>query len=1055
MSITPTPTEMERFIEKWRGLTGKESGNLQPFILDLCRVLDLPVPDVSAPGAKYCFEYSVQTVNSDGSDATDEIDLYRMGHFILEGKQTSESVRKGAGAASKGSKETIASAPQLPLPRATGAEVMTAYDKAVSKAFGQALRYAKDLALREEFVPFLIVCDVGMGFYIWNRFSGDYGRYVSHKAIALEELTRADVQDYLRAVWTAPWSLYPGAATAAVTREIAEGLGELKHQLADIEPDPKRIVLFLMRVVFTFFAESIGLLPGGLFSAGLKLWEREPEQFQQGLNNFWAVMNEGGIFGHYTLKRFNSRLFLDIESLPLTKAQIRWMRQIAEKSWKDIDPAIFGTLLESALDFGERKKFGIHYTPRAHIQRLVDATFGDDLWGEWNSLHDEAQALLDREHSEAEGKKMKAKLLAFRQRLGQLVILDPACGSGNFLYTTFDTLKQIEEEVIATLVLLGETKKDVQAGGEAITPATLLGMEIDEWAASIAELVLWIAYIQWYCRLYPQYLAYGPIPEPVLQNYGSIEKRDAVLEWAATKPTGRTRWGGRMMAGKRTDRPVPDPTDQVPIYEYIDPRPAKWPKADYIVGNPPFLGNARLRETLGDGYAEALRAAYPDVPETVDLVMYWWHRAALEVRAGRTKRFGLITTNTIKQVRQRGLVASHLVPSSDLPPLKILWAVPDHPWGGTIANVRIAMTVGGLEGQPRMAWVKDEGGGATPEERASSVVLYQENVEAIQAELVTGMAAEPVPLKANSSLCSMGFKLHGDGFIVGEDKWVKWGRPDIVRPYVNGSDLVGKPRGLYVIDLFGMEVAEVKKRHPHIYQHLLDNVKPEREQNNDPDYKTNWWIFGRPRPDLRLALNGLKRFITTVETAKHRAFVFLDAGVSPASRVVVVASEDAYHLGVLSSKIHRIWFDAKCGHLDTRRVYTKSVCFDPFPFPDPAEAIKAEIRALGEELDGHIKGAQQRGASITQIYNVVELIRAGTALSAIHRPIHEWAATDVLIEIHDKLDAAVSKAYGWPPDLPDEEVLERLTSLNAERAAEEAAGKTRWLRPEYQCKDGK
>jgi len=1050
------PTETESFIEKWRGLTGKETGNLQPFILDLCRALGLPAPGVSAPGAEYCFEYSVQTVNEDGSAATDEIDLYRRGHFILEGKQTTESVRKGAGAAAQGATGNgAAGAPQLPLQRATGAEVMTAYDKAVSKAFGQAVRYAKDLALREEHVPFLIVCDVGMGFYIWDRFSGDYGRYASRRVIPLEDLARADVQDYLRAIWTDPLRLDPGAVTAAVTREIAAEMGELKKQLAEVEPDPKRIALFLMRVVFTFFAESIGLLPEGLFSAGLKLWEHELEHFQQGLNDFWAMMDKGGRFGHNKLKRFNGGLFKDVECLLLSRAQVRWMIQIAEKSWKDIDPAIFGALLEGALDTKIRKKFGIHYTPRAHIQRLVDATFGEELWKEWNALHDEAQTLLDSDHNEAEVQKMKAKLMAFRQKLGQLVILDPACGSGNFLYVAFDTLKRIEEEVITTLTLFGETKKTIQSGGEVITPAKLLGIEIDEWAASIAELVLWIAYIQWYCRLYPQSLSYGPIPEPVLQNYDSIEQRDAVLEWAATKETGRTRWGGNKITSKRTGKSIPDPTDQVPIYEYIDPRPAKWPKADYIVGNPPFLGNARLRDALGDGYAEALRAAYPDVPDTVDLVMYWWHRAALEVRSGRTRRFGLITTNTIKQVRQRGLVASHLEPSGDLPPLKILWAVPDHPWGGTTAMVRIAMTVGGLEGNPRMAWVADEGGGATPEERANSVALDQKAVEEIQADLATGLPAEPVPLKANSSLCSRGVLLVGDGFIVDEDRWEKWGRPNFVRPYVNGSDLVGKPRGLYVIDLFGMEVTEVKKQHPSIYQHLLDRVKPERDQNNRQCYRDNWWVFGEPRANIRPALEDLKRYIATTETTKHRVFVFLDANILADNKVIVMASEDAYHLGILSSKVHSVWFSARRSALGKTDVYNKSLCFDPFPFPDPAEATKAEIRALGEELDGHIKGAQARGATITQIYNVVELIRAGAALGAIHRPIHEWAATDILIEIHDKLDAVVSKAYGWPAGLSDEETLERLTSLNAERAAEEAAGKTRWLRPEYQCRDGR
>jgi hypothetical protein len=304
----------------------------------------------------------------------------------------------------------------------------------------------------------------------------------------MEDLARPDVQAYLRAIWTDPDSLNPNAVTAAVTREIAQGLGELKVKLATTEQDPKRVALFLMRVVFTFFAEDIGLLPSGLFSAGLALWERKPDQFQKGLTRFWETMNEGGQYGHDALKQFNGGLFKDVEALPLTWTQIRWMRGIADKSWKDLDPSIFGALLEVALDPMERKRHGVHYTPRAHIQRLIDNTFGRDLWAEWESLHGEAQALLDggQDIEGPKAKKMKAALMAFRKKLGEIKILDPACGSGNFLYVAFDTLKRIEEEVVATLELFGETKLKIQAGPDAVTPKSLMGIELDDWAASIA-----------------------------------------------------------------------------------------------------------------------------------------------------------------------------------------------------------------------------------------------------------------------------------------------------------------------------------------------------------------------------------------------------------------------------------------------------------------------------------------------------------------------------------------------------------------------------------------
>jgi hypothetical protein len=367
------------------------------------------------------------------------------------------------------------------------------------------------------------------------------------------------------------------------------------------------------------------------------------------------------------------------------------------------------------------------------------------------------------------------------------------------------------------------------------------------------------------------------------------------------------------------------------------------------------------------------------------------------------------------------------------------------------------MTVGGLDGAARIAWVTDEGGGDTPEKRADSVVLAEKAVEVIHADLRTGVDVNAVAgLKANAGISSLGVKLHGDGFIVSPEKYAAWGRPDVVRPYMNGKDLMDRPRGLCVIDLYGLCEEDVKRLHPHIWQHIYDTVKPERDQNNDPENKASWWIFGRPRDDLRQALKGLKRFIVTARTAKHRTFAFLDIAVTPESNLVVIASDDAWHLGALSSNIHKIWVSARCAHVGVGNtpMYNKSVCFDPFPFPGAAEDQKTEIRGLGEALDAHVKAAQGRGATITEMYNLAEALRADAKikLSAAQRLTHERAATTVLLELHKKLDAAVTKAYGWPGDLSDEEILARLTALNAERAAEEAAGKIRWLRPDYQSK---
>ena len=288
------------------------------------------------------------------------------------------------------------------------------------------------------------------------------------------------------------------------------------------------------------------------------------------------------------------------------------------------------------------------------------------------------------------------------------------------------------------------------------------------------------------------------------------------------------------------------------------------------------------------------------------------------------------------------------------------------------------------------------------------------------------------------------------------------------------------PRGVFVIDLFGRSENEARESFPTIYQHVYDYVKPERDQNNRAVLRREWWIFAWPRPVLRAALRGLPRFIATVETAKHRTFQFLDVSIVPDHKLLAIASSDAFHLGVLSSGLHLVWALAAGSLLEDRPVWAKSRCFDPFPFPDATEPQKARIRDLAERLDAHRKAAQGRGVTITGMYNLLAKLRSGEAFTAKEREQHEAAQTEILRQLHDELDAAVLEAYGWQdllsspaspssrlkkPLSQDEgdagdvkngsavkaEILSRLVALNQERAAEEARGLVRWLRPEYQA----
>ena len=1017
------PLALDAFLATWRPSAGNERANFQSFLRDFCAVLDLPVPEPKNPTSTYCFEKDLKLTHLDGTTTTGSIDCFREGCFVLEAKQGSTA-------------EATGSAPR----RGT-----RAYDRYMEAAFGQAVNYARNLPQRP---PFVITCDIGYTFHVWDGFSGAYGGYGARRSYTMEDLRDPKVQERFKAIWLDPLSLDPAKSRTAVTRDVAAALGGLARSLETRFP-AEVVARFLMRVVFTFFAEDVGLLPEKLFQNALEgAWKEHPKSFPKGMESLWDAMNTGGFWGPLKVKRFNGGLFSESLALDLTPDEIDRLAKAAAFNWAEVDPSIFGTLLESALDARERQRLGAHYTPRAYVERLLRPALEEPLRADWDLAQAEAMALLGTNPTDADMAKARQVLHDFQRHLAHVTVLDPACGSGNFLATAYDVLKRLEGEVQRRLVDLGETGRSLALEGVLVTPGQFVGLEVKPWAAAITDLVLWISHLQWFHRLHPDM---NP-PEPVLQAYGNIQCRDAVLTWSSTRATDRSRWDGRTFrVHPVTGNDVPDETAQVPVTELVNPRPATWPEADFIVGNPPFLGNARMRDALGDGYAEALRAAYPDVPDTVDFVLYWWHKAAEAVRSGRTRRFGLITTNSLRQVRQRGVITYH---TSGKNPLKLLWAIADHPWTDDGAAVRIAMTVGGLEGQPWLGRVVEEGSGPTPEMEAQAVKVEGQAVDLINDDLSAGAnVADARALKANDAISSPGMKLHGSGFIVSPDRWAAWGNPAVVHPYRNGRDLTDSPRGVMVIDLFGMTEARVRDRYPAIYQHVLEHVKPERDQNNRAAYRDNWWIYGEARSSFRPALAGLPRYIATVETAKHRVFMFLDGATVPDNMLIAIASDDAFHLGVLGSRVHVAWAlaaGALMGVGNTPR-YSKSRCFDPFPFPEATEPQKLVIRDLSERLDIHRKAAQGRGVTITEMYNLLEKLRSGEPFSDREREQHEIAQTEILRQLHDELDAAVADAYGWQVDLPAADILLNLVALNKERAAEEARGVVRWLRPEYQA----
>jgi len=1052
--------KVEAYIKRWGGgisRGGNETANLQMFLTELCTLLDLPQPEPARADRNdnaYIFERSVTELFANGGKTSRRIDLYKRGCFILEGKDTGKQTDSDG------------------------------WDASIIKALNQAENYVRALPAEEGRPPLIIVVDVGNSFALYSEFSRSGGNYVAYPdprnyKIPLEKLRDENIRERLRSAWLEPLSLDPTRYAGKITRVIADQLAELAKSLEISGHPAEEVASFLMRCLFTMFSEDVGLLPNRSFTALLEGLQAKPESFCRQLRSLWQTMNAGGFSPALDtdVLRFNGGLFADAHVIELTSEQVGLLFKAAKADWCYVEPAIFGTLLERALNPQERHKLGAHYTPRAYVERLVLPTIIEPLRAEWA----EVQAAVQTYQQQRKTKAAVAEIRKFHHQLCQTRVLDPACGSGNFLYVTLEHMKRLEGEV---LEVLGSIVKSgsFELEGLTVDPHQFLGMEINPRAAKIAEMVLWIGYLQWHFR------TYGKVnpPEPVLRDFHNIEHRDALIAYDAVelisdeagKPV--TRWDGlTYKTSQVTGEQIPDESAQVEQYRYLNPRQAEWPQADYIVGNPPFIGASTMRRTLGEGYVDAVRSTWAQVPESADFVMHWWHIAAETVRAEKAKRFGFITTNSIKQTFNRRVVQAQLEAKN---PLSLAFAIPDHPWvdAGDGAQVRIAMTVGAAGAQEgRLLQVRDETSG----EQDEIEVNLQERQGKMFADLNIGADVSGAKtLSANCNVSNRGLELGGAGFILNEEEANRLragASPDIkkiIRPYRNGKDLTQVSRQAFVIDAYGLDSDELRSCYPEVYQRLLERVKPERDQNRSPLLKERWWLHRRLRTDLRNALNGLSNYIATVETSKHRFFVFLPEIIAPDNMLVNIASEEAAILGVLSSRVHVIWALTAGGRLgvgnDPR--YNKTRCFETFPFPDAAPEQQIKIRKLAECIDAHRKRQQMQHPELTMtgMYNVLEKLRAGTELNAKEKVVNTQGLVSILRELHDDLDRAVFAAYGWDdlaeqlvglpgattplPDKPEaqaeaeEALLCRLVELNSQRAAEEARGQVRWLRPDYQ-----
>ncbi|GAO40736.1 hypothetical protein SCH01S_51_00680 [Sphingomonas changbaiensis NBRC 104936] len=558
----------DRFIERWRkNEGGAERANFPLFLTELCALLDLPQPDPADATHEhndYVFERDVTTIEDDGKISHKRIDLYRRGSFVLEAKQSRI----------KGAAKEVPFAPELDLGLGTAQGRRSAHrgwDVLMRNARVQAEDYARGLPPSHGWPPFILVCDVGHVIEVFADFSGqgkNYRQFPDRDGfrIYLEDLKRPDIRDRLRAIWDAPQSLDPARRSAAVTRDIAERLAKVSERLEKAGQPPERVAHFLMRCLFTMFAEDVALIDEGVFAELLDHARANPASFGPMVEDLWRAMDKGGFAPvlRRNVRKFNGGLFADRTAIPLAREEIGELYEAARHNWRDVEPAIFGTLLEQALDKAERKRLGAHYTPRPYVERLVTATIIDPLRDEWERI------VLPTVERERAGNPEEAIRVAhdFHVKLANTRVLDPACGTGNFLYVALELMKRLEGEVLEVLLDIGG-QEALAMETLSVHPRNFLGLELNPRAAAIAELVLWLGYLQWQIR------NRGSIHDPVLERLDNIRAIDAVLAHDPERPKAD---------GSGTELP--------------NPRRPEWPEADYIVGNPPFIGGKDIRARL-------------------------------------------------------------------------------------------------------------------------------------------------------------------------------------------------------------------------------------------------------------------------------------------------------------------------------------------------------------------------------------------------------------------------------------------------------------------------
>jgi type II restriction/modification system DNA methylase subunit YeeA len=877
----------------------------------------------------------------------------------------------------------------------------------LDRAYAQLLQYSVAL----ENPPLLIVSDMSR---IVIRTNWTNSVQETHE-IALDDLTDGAVRDRLRAAFLDPEQFKPAKSRQDLTEETAREFAGIAQRLRERGQEPHRVAHFVNQLVFCMFAEDVGLLPDHLFTKMLTASCVRPERFEGNAAKLFGAMAEGGDIDFTPIDWFNGGLFTDNSVLPVSSEDIEQLLSAARRDWSQIDPSILGTLFERGLDPAKRSQLGAHYTDREKIMMIVRPVIIDPLEAEWAEALARITALVesapkrttDRLLTPAERGRATRMLAeaaaihsAFIERLANFRVLDPACGSGNFLYVSLKAIKDIEHRANLDAEALGLPRGFPRTG-----PENVLGIELNPYAAELARVSVWIGEIQWMRRN-----GFEAAKNPILRPLDTIECRDAVLNDDGTR--------------------------------------AEWPDADVVVGNPPFLGNKKMIAELGQDYTRALRKAWPEVPGGVDLVCYWFAKAWAMIVSGRQQRAGLVSTNSIRSGANREVLRPIVEHG------RIFEAWSDEEWTVEGAAVRVSLV--GFDYEPRGEAVLDgvsvaaifadlsgERGGV---DLTSASRLARNRNTAFQGPVKVG----PFDVEGDDARQWLKSPLNPNG------------RPnaDVVRPLLNGMDITRRTSDRWIVD-FGTLSEQDAATYEAPFEYVRETVKPVREENRRERRRHFWWQHGETVPGIKRGVAGLSRAIFTPRVAKHRLFVWASPTVVPDSRIVIVCRDDNTTFGILHSKFHELWSLALGGWhgVGNDPQYTPSLGFETFPFP---EGLTPDIPAVDYAADPRAQAIASAAARLNELrenwLNPADLVvrepevvpgypdRTLPKDEAAAKELKKRTLTNLynarpqwLVNAHAALDEAVAEAYGWGDDwraelLSNDEILGRLFALNQARS---------------------